>query len=76
MDTQTSSEPVAVKPDKAPIDWTGIALFIVLTFGLSWVIWPGLAAVWSVIHHTCRNWYVWTRHRSNNSPPNTQGRFW
>jgi membrane protease YdiL (CAAX protease family) len=46
MDTQTTTtEPVAVNPEKAPVDWTGIALFIVLTFGLSWVIWLGLAAI-------------------------------
>ena len=46
MDTQTTTpEPVAVQPEKAPIDWTGIALFIVLTFGISWVIWLGLAAL-------------------------------
>lgn len=46
MDTQTTSpEPVAVKSDRAPIDWTGIALFIILTFGISWIIWLGLAAV-------------------------------
>src|SRR5947209_1588504 len=46
MDIQTrTSEPMAVKPEKAPIDWVGIALFIVLAFGISWVIWLGLAAV-------------------------------
>ena len=46
MDTQTTTiEPIAVKPEKTPVDWTGIALFIVLAFGLSWVIWLGLAAV-------------------------------
>lgn len=46
MDTQTSTpEPVAMEHDKAQPDWTGIALFIVLTFGISWAIWLGLAAV-------------------------------
>jgi len=46
MDTQTTtSEPVVAKSEKAPIDWTGIALFILLAFGISWVIWLGLAAV-------------------------------
>ena len=46
MDTQTTtSEPVEAKSEKAPIDWTGIALFILLAFGISWVIWLGLAAV-------------------------------
>ena len=46
MDTQTTtSESVVVKSEKAPIHWTGIALFIVLAFGISWVIWLGLAAV-------------------------------
>ena len=46
MDTQTTTtEPVAVKPEKAPVDWTGIALFIILAFSLSWVIWLGLAAI-------------------------------
>lgn len=46
MDTQTTTpEPVAVQPEKAPIDWTGIALFIILAFGISWVIWLGLAAL-------------------------------
>ena len=46
MDTQTTtSEPVVAKSEKAAIDWTGIALFIVLAFGISWVIWLGLAAV-------------------------------
>jgi len=46
MDTQTTTPvPVAVQPEKAPIDWAGIALFIVLTFGISWVIWLGLAAL-------------------------------
>jgi len=28
-----------------PIDWSGIAVFILLTFGLSWAIWLGLGAV-------------------------------
>ena len=43
MDTQTTTpEPVAVQPDKAPLDWTGIAIFIVMAFGISWVIWFGL----------------------------------
>jgi membrane protease YdiL (CAAX protease family) len=46
MDTQTTSpEPVAVQPEKAAIDWAGITLFIVLIFGISWVIWLGLAAL-------------------------------
>jgi uncharacterized protein len=46
MDTQaTTPESVAVHTEKAPIDWAGIALFIVLTFGISWAIWLGLAAV-------------------------------
>jgi len=46
MDTQTTtSEPVVAKSEKAPIDWTGIALFVLLAFGISWVIWLGLAAV-------------------------------
>ncbi|HXZ05153.1 MAG TPA: CPBP family intramembrane glutamic endopeptidase, partial [Ktedonobacteraceae bacterium] len=31
--------------DNTPINWTGIALFIVLAFSISWVIWLGLAAV-------------------------------
>jgi hypothetical protein len=45
MDMQTTTPaPVAEKPVKVPIDWAGIALFIVLTFGISWVIWLGLAA--------------------------------
>jgi CAAX protease family protein len=46
MDMQTTTpEPVAEKPAKVPIDWTGIALFIVLTFCISWLIWLGLAAL-------------------------------
>ncbi len=46
MDMQTTpSESGVVKADKATIDWAGIALFIVLTFGISWIIWLGLAAV-------------------------------
>ncbi|MGZ6364819.1 MAG: CPBP family intramembrane glutamic endopeptidase, partial [Ktedonobacteraceae bacterium] len=45
MDTQTTSESVVAKSEKVPIDWTGIALFIVLALGISWVIWLGLAAV-------------------------------
>jgi len=46
MDTQTTTpEPAAVKLDNTPINWTGIALFIVLAFSISWVIWLGLAAV-------------------------------
>ncbi|HYX48423.1 MAG TPA: CPBP family intramembrane glutamic endopeptidase [Ktedonobacteraceae bacterium] len=46
MDADTTTpEAVAVKTDKALLDWTGIALFIVLAFGISWVIWLGLAAV-------------------------------
>jgi membrane protease YdiL (CAAX protease family) len=46
MDTQTSTpEPVSVKPDRMPINWTGVTLFILLTFGLSWAIWLGLGAL-------------------------------
>jgi len=46
MDIQkTTPEPVASKPEKASIDWAGVALFILLTFGISWVIWLGLAAL-------------------------------
>ena len=46
MDIQTTtSEPVVAKSEKAAIDWTGIALFILLAFGISWVIWLGLAAL-------------------------------
>ena len=45
MDTQMTSESVVAKSAKAPIDWVGIALFIVLAFGISWVIWLGLAAL-------------------------------
>ncbi len=45
MDAQTTTpEAIAVKPDTTRIDWTGIALFIVLTFGITWTIWLGLAA--------------------------------
>ena len=46
MDTHTTTpEHGPVKPQKPAIDWTGITLFIVLAFGISWVIWLGLAAV-------------------------------
>jgi hypothetical protein len=46
MDTHTTTpEPVAMEPAKASLDWAGIVLFIVLAFGISWVIWLGLAAV-------------------------------
>ena len=45
MDAKTTTpESVTVKYEKTPIDWTGIALFIVLAFGISWAIWLGLAA--------------------------------
>lgn len=46
MDIQTTtSKPVAVKSATPPLDWAGVALFIVLTFGISWMIWLGLAAL-------------------------------
>lgn len=46
MDTQTiTPEPVPVSSARASMNWTGIALFIVLAFGLSWAIWLGLGAV-------------------------------
>ncbi len=46
MDTQTTTpKPVSMQPSKTPIDWTGIAVFILLTFGLSWAIWLGLGAL-------------------------------
>jgi membrane protease YdiL (CAAX protease family) len=46
MDTQTTApEPVSGTPGRVPVNWTGIALFILLTFGLSWTIWLGLGAV-------------------------------
>src|SRR2546426_1267613 len=46
MDTQiTTPESVTVKSGSVPINWTGIALFIILVFGLSWAIWLGLGAV-------------------------------
>ena len=74
MDTQTTTpKPVAVKPEKVPIDWSGIALFIVLTFGLSWAIWLGSGR--SIIHHTSLDWYVRSCHSSNNSPSHTQRGF-
>jgi membrane protease YdiL (CAAX protease family) len=45
MEAQTTTpESVAVKPEKIPIDWIGIVLFILLAFGISWAIWLGLAA--------------------------------
>jgi uncharacterized protein len=46
MDTQTTTpESVSVKSGSVPINWTGIALFIILAFGISWAIWFGLGAV-------------------------------
>ena len=40
MDAKTTTpESVTVKYEKTPIDWTGIALFIVLAFGISCAIW-------------------------------------
>jgi CAAX protease family protein len=46
MDAQTTTpEDIAVKPEITTIDWTGIVLFIVLAFGITWTIWLGLAAV-------------------------------
>jgi CAAX protease family protein len=46
MDTRTSTpEPISMQPGKTPIDWTGIAVFILMAFGISWAIWLGLAAV-------------------------------
>jgi membrane protease YdiL (CAAX protease family) len=46
MDTQTKPpEPVSVTPGKLPVNWTGIALFIILAFGISWAIWLGLGAL-------------------------------
>jgi membrane protease YdiL (CAAX protease family) len=46
MDAQTTTpEDIALKPETTPIDWTGIVLFIVLAFGITWTIWLGLAAV-------------------------------
>jgi uncharacterized protein len=46
MDTETTNpKSVVMKSETVPIDWTGIALFIVLAFGISWVIWLGLAAI-------------------------------
>ncbi len=46
MDTQTSTpEPVSVTPGRVPINWTGITLFILLAFGISWAIWLGLGAL-------------------------------
>ncbi len=46
MDAQTTTpEAVAAKSEITPIDWTGIALFIILAFGISWAVWLGLAAV-------------------------------
>ncbi len=46
MDTQTTTpEPVSVSPGRASINWMGIALFIVMAFGISWAVWLGLGAV-------------------------------
>ncbi len=44
MNAQTTPPAaIAVKTDTTCIDWTGIALFIALTFGITWAIWLGLA---------------------------------
>lgn len=46
MDTQaTTPEPIAVTPLKATVNWAGVALFIILTFAISWTIWLGLGAL-------------------------------
>ncbi len=46
MDTQTTyPEPVSGTPGKVPVNWAGIALFIILAFGLSWAVWLGLGAL-------------------------------
>jgi uncharacterized protein len=46
MDIQTTTpEPISMKPERITIDWMGITLFIILTFGISWAIWLGLGAL-------------------------------
>jgi membrane protease YdiL (CAAX protease family) len=46
MDTQTKPpESASVSPGELPVNWTGIALFIILAFGISWAIWLGLGAL-------------------------------
>ncbi len=48
MDTKTTSaDGASVELNSRPssVDWTGVFLFIVLTFGLSWGIWMGLRAL-------------------------------
>ncbi len=41
MDTEVSPDGDVVAPKKAAeaVNWPGIVLYIVLTFGLSWTIW-------------------------------------
>src|SRR6266700_3238079 len=46
MDADVTKTPPAESSSPAPtVNWTGIALFTVLTFGISWTIWLGLRAL-------------------------------
>jgi CAAX protease family protein len=35
----------AIAPAVARVNWRGVALFLALTFGISWVLWLGLGAL-------------------------------
>jgi uncharacterized protein len=46
METNTTTPDTIDKPYVAlGVNWTNIVLFVVLTFGLSWLVWVGLRAV-------------------------------
>src|SRR6059036_3801271 len=46
MDADVTKTPPAESSSPAPtVNWTGIALFTVLTFAISWTIWLGLRAL-------------------------------
>ncbi|HEX6554634.1 MAG TPA: CPBP family intramembrane glutamic endopeptidase [Ktedonobacteraceae bacterium] len=46
MDADVTNTPPAASSSPAPtVNWTGIALFTVLAFGISWTIWLGLRAL-------------------------------
>src|SRR5207247_9250343 len=46
MDTEASkTSPVKSSSPASTVNWTGITLFIVLAFGISWSIWLGLRAL-------------------------------
>ena len=45
METNTTTPDTLDRPPVAPrVNWTNIVLFVILTFGISWLIWVGLRA--------------------------------